>query len=683
MEVEGDRVMSVRGDKDDPLSRGHICPKATAIEDIRRDPDRVTAPLRRTAKGFVEIPWDEALDEAAEKIASIQREHGRDAFALYLGNPLAHSYSGLLGTIFLWWTLGTRSRYSATSIDQLPHMLAALEMFGHQALLPVPDVDRTRYMLILGANPAVSNGSLMTAPGIASRLEAICERGGKVVVVDPRRTETAKLATEHLFIAPGTDAILLLAMIRTLFSDKLVKLGNVERIVDGLAQLERACAPFSPEKAAHVTGLDAATIVRLARELAAADGGVVYSRMGACTQEFGGLVAWLTYALNVVTGNFDREGGSMVANPAVDLLKVAGMIGQKGHFGRFRSRLRGLPEFGDELPAVTLAEEMETPGKGQIRGLVTVAGNPVLSNPNGARLERALPKLDFMVSVDIYKNETTRHANLILPTSFGTEREHYDLVLYALAVRNAARYAPALFPPAGQTRHDWDILVDLSERIAKRRTDARARLARPMARALRFSGPTSILELGLRTGPHRLSLRKLKEHPSGVDLGPLTRRFPMGKSRIQLAPELFLSDLPRAEARLNREQNGTLSLISRRTLRSNNSWLHNAARLVKGKIDCTLLMHPEDAKARGLKSGEAVSVRSRTGAIRVPVEVTDDIARGVVSLPHGWGHTREGAELRVARAHAGASINDVTDETSIDKLTGTASFKVDVTVERA
>jgi anaerobic selenocysteine-containing dehydrogenase len=683
MEVEGDRVMSVRGDKDDPLSRGHICPKATAIEDIRRDPDRVTSPLRRTAKGFVEVSWEEALDEAAEKIANIQKEHGRDAFALYLGNPLAHSYSGLLGTIFLWWTLGTRSRYSATSIDQLPHMLAALEMFGHQALLPVPDVDRTRFMLIVGANPAVSNGSLMTAPGIASRLEAIRERGGKVVVVDPRRTETAKLATEHHFIAPGTDALLLLAMIRTLFAEKLVRLGNVERIVDGLPQLERACAPFSPEKAARVTGIDATTIVRLARELAAADGGVVYSRMGACTQEFGGLVAWLTYALNVVTGNFDREGGSMVATPAIDLLKIASLIGQKGHFARFRSRVRGLPEFGDELPAVTLAEEIETPGEGQIRGLVTIAGNPVLSNPNGARLERALPKLDFMVSVDIYKNETSRHANLILPSSFGTERDHYDLVLYALAVRNAARYAPALFPPAGQARHDWDILIDLSERVAKRRADARARLARPIARALALSGPRRVLELGLRSGPYGLSLKKLAERPSGIDLGPLTRRFPMGKGRIQLAPELYLSDLPRAEARMNEERNGSLSLISRRVLRSNNSWMHNAARLVKGKNDCTLLMHPDDADARGLKSGEAVTVRSRTGAIRVPVEVTDDIARGVVCLPHGWGHTREGAELRVAREHAGASINDVTDETSIDRLTGTASFKVDVVVERA
>jgi anaerobic selenocysteine-containing dehydrogenase len=681
LEVESDRVRSVRGDPDDPSSRGHICPKAAAIEDIRTDPDRVTVPLRKTRSGFAEISWEEALDEVTDRVSEIQRVHGREAFAMYLGNPMAHSYAGLLGALSLWYALGTRSRFSATSADQLPHMLAALEMLGHQALLPVPDIDRTRHMLVIGANPAVSNGSLMTAPGVASRLEAIVQRGGKVVVIDPRRTETAKLASEHHFIVPGTDALLLMAMIRTIMGEGLAKLGHVEGLVDGARDLERAAKPFSPERVAQATGIDPGTIVRLAREFAKSDCAVCYTRVGACTQEFGGLTAWLGLALTIVTGNFDREGGAMFASPAVDLVKLASTIGQTGSFGRYESRVRGLPEFGGELPVATLADEIETPGKGQIRGLVTIAGNPVLSTPNGARLERLLPKLDFMVSVDIYRNETTRHAHILLPTTFGTERAHYDLVLYALAVRNAARYAPAIFAPAGSTRDDWDILTDLAVRLLERDASLRARASRRVLQAMRAVGPERMLDGLLRAGPHRLSLRKLREQPSGIDLGPLVRRFPMGRRRIALAPNTFLRDVPRLEARMAAKTNGALALIGRRSLRSNNSWMHNSARLVKGKRECTLLMHPDDAKERGLSDGQDVRVRSRVGEVRVPLQISDEVRRGVVSLPHGWGHARAADGLRVAAAHAGASLNDLTDESNVDALSATAAFKVDVTVE--
>ncbi len=693
LEVEAGRILSIRGDKEDPLSRGFLCPKATALQDIHEDPDRLRFPVRRTADGWQRVSWKQALDETAERLLRLQAEHGADAVAAYVGNPTVHNLGTLLLGVPFVKALGTHNRFSATSVDQLPHHLAALLMFGHQLLLPIPDVDRTAFLLVLGANPAVSNGSLMTAPGMPLRLKALKARGGRLVVVDPRRTETAELADTHLFIRPGTDALLLLAMLHTLFAERRVQPGPLASFVDGLDVVEQLVRAFPPEVAAGPTGVGADSIRTLARDFAAATSAVAYGRVGLSTQEFGGLSQWLLNVLNTVTGNLDRAGGVMFTRPALDIIASGS---SRGHFARRRSRVRQLPEFGGEYPASAMAEEILTPGPGRIRALVTVAGNPVLSTPNGAQLDRALASLDFMVSVDFYVNETTRHAHLILPPTSPLEHDHYDVVFHLLAVRNTAKYSPALFQPPPGALQDWEIFNGLTARLARRH---RLGWLRSVARglALRLAPPRRLLDFGLRFGPHgrrsphRLSLRALEAAPHGVDLGPLEPCLPgrLGTpdKRIRLAPELLLADVKRLRSRLLDQPaavGGALQLVGRRQLRSNNSWMHNSIRLVKGPARCTLLMNPADAAARGLSHGEAVVVESRVGAIPLPLEVSEEMMAGTVSIPHGWGHARPGVRAQVAVAHPGASINDVTDELAVDALTGGAAFSgVPVHVRRA
>lgn len=678
LEIEAGRAVKVRGDERDHLSRGHICPKAVAIEDVRLDPDRVTTPLRRTASGFQPVGWDEALDEAATRIVELQRKYGQHAVALYAGNPTVHSFGALLGTVGLQAGLKGKSNFSATSVDQLPHMLAAYEMFGHQLLLPVPDVDRTQLFVVVGANPLASNGSLMSAPGIGDRLRALSKRGGKLVVIDPRRTETAAIADTHLSIQPGSDALFLLALLHVITHEGLTNLGKLASITDGVELLRDLSAPFTPEAVAAATDLAPVAVRGLARELASTERAVIYGRMGACTQETGGTSAWLLYLLNLVTGHLDREGGAMFPTPAVDLVTLARRLGKTGSFGRFKTRVRGLPEFGGEQPVSALAEEMETPGKKQIRGLITHAGNPVLSTPNGARLDRAIASLDFVLSIDLFRTATTRHAHLILPTTFGFERDHYDLAFHALAVRNTARFAQKAFPPAGSTREDFDVLLALSAAIAKKRGGVRGLATAAAVEGARRMGTRRILDLLLRAGPHGLSLAKLQATPHGIDLGPLVPRLPsaLGRegARIQAAPKPFVADIARLRALLDTKRRDGLVLIGRRLLRSNNSWMHNSERLTKGKPACTLLMHPEDADARGLAHGASVEVRSARGQVTTTVEVSDDMKRGVVSLPHGFGHSKPGVQMRVARALPSVSANDLTDETVVDPVSGNAAL---------
>ena len=698
VEKEGEQILSIRGDNEDPFSRGHVCPKVMGLKDVQIDPDRIRQPMRRSGESWSPVTWEAALDEATDRLAEVQARHGRHALASYIGNPSVHSYTALLTVPLYSKALGTHARFSATSVDQLPQMLAALEMLGHQLLLPIPDLDRTSFFLVVGANPIVSNGSIMTAPDVGARLKALRTRGGKLVVVDPRFTETAKVADRHLFIRPGSDAFFLFALLHTIFTENLTRLSTLRPHLRGVDEVQKLAAAFSPERVAARTRIEADVIRAVARDFAAAPSAVCYGRVGLCTQEFGTLAAWLVNVLNIVTGNFDRPGGAMFTTPAVDLVGLATKLGERGHFGVWKSRVRGLPEFGGELPAATLAEEIEMPGEGQIRALVTFAGNPVLSTPNGARLEQALGKLDFMVSVDLYRNETTRHANLILPTSFGLERDHYDLVFYALAVKNAARYAkPASNPPPG-VREDWEILADLALGLHRKGGGRRARKVVWALEGLRRLGPRRVLDLLLRFGPHGkrpwssegLSLAKLEARPHGVDLGPLMPRLTevicTADRKVVLAPPRIVSDVARLEKALDDAaiSDGELLLIGRRNLRSNNSWMHNSARLVKGPEACTLLMHPADAAARGVAQGERVRVRSRVGAVLVELAVTDEIARGVVSLPHGWGHDRSGVSLEVARVHAGASVNDLTDELFVDPVSGTASLNgVRVTVAPA
>jgi anaerobic selenocysteine-containing dehydrogenase len=686
IETEGDQVVSVRGDDADPFSQGYICPKATGLADLHHDPDRLHRPMLREGTSWREIGWEHAFDLCADRLRAIQAAHGNDAIGVYQGNPTAHNFGLMaLGQPF-FRGLGTKNVYSATSVDQLPHMLAALQMFGNHFLMPVPDIDRSDYFLILGGNPAVSNGSLMTAPDVKRRLAAIRNRGGTVVVVDPRRTETADLADRHVFIRPGADALLLLSIIHELFAEALVDLGKLASHVIGLGELRAIAAELSPEVTAAATGVAPAEVRRIATELATTPRAVCYGRIGVCTQEFGGLAAWLCYTVNVLTRHLDEEGGMMFTTPAVDLLPLSERVGYGGSFATWKSRVSGYPEFGGELPVAALAEEIETPGPGQIRGLVTSAGNPVLSTPNGARLERALAGLEFMVSIDPYLNETTRHAHLILPGTSPLMRSHYDLALNAFAVRNVARYSPPVFPRGPDDRHDWEICVELMGRMTRGNAIKRA-AGKLAARALGRLGPEAVLEIGLRAGPYGLrkgtrglSVKALRANPHGMDLGPLEPRLPdrLGTpdKTIRIAPDVYVADLPRLRKRLaewSARATG-LILIGRRQLRSNNSWMHNSHRLVKGKPRCTLIIHPDDAARRGLVDGGRATVTSRIGSIEVPIEVSDEIMPGVVSVPHGWGHDRPGTRLTVAAAHAGASANDITDETFIDALSGNSAL---------
>jgi anaerobic selenocysteine-containing dehydrogenase len=566
-------------------------------------------------------------------------------------------------------------------VDQLPHHLAALFSFGHPLLIPVPDLDRTDCWIIFGANPAASNGSLMTAPDVVKRLKDIRARGGEVIVIDPRRTETAELASAHHFIRPGTDALALMAMLNVIFAEKLQKPGRVAEFTDGLPELERASAPFTPERVSAATGLSADVIRSLARKLATTERAVAYGRVGVSTQEFGALSCWLINALNIVTGHLDLPGGAMFTLPAVDLMVGGGMYGGAGRFGRWKSRVRGLPEFAGELPVAALAEEMETPGDGQVRGLVTHAGNPVLSTPNGARLDRALAGLEFFVAIDFYINESTRHAHVILPPTAGLERDHYDLVFHALAIRNTAKWSSAVMEAAPGARHDWQIFGELTMRLARGGLLQRAK-AWGVSQLVQLLGVRGMMKRALAGSRYgaQVSWDAMQRAPHGVDLGALTSVLPQrlrtGNKRIALAPETMLADVPRLAALLDRPSvdSEELLLIGRRDLRSNNSWMANSERLARGKNRCALIIHRADAARRGLVDGAMARVESRVGVIEVEVEVTDTVMPGVVCLPHGWGHDRDGVRLRTARAHGGASHNDLTDDQRVDALSGNAAF---------
>lgn len=691
IEMDGERIVSIKGDKDDPFSRGHICPKAVALQDVYADPDRLKQPLRRTAAGWEIIGWDEALDEAAENLKRVREQYGRNATGVYLGNPNVHNLGSMLLLSTLTRALQSRIRFTATSVDQLPAHYAARLMFGHQLLIPIPDVDRTGYFLMLGANPLASNGSLMTAAGIEGRLKAIQKRGGKVVVVDPRRTETAAIADKHLFIRPGSDVLLLLAMVQIILAKDLADPGRLAAFTNGLdgeagAQaLWQLVEDFTPEAVSEATGIKADVIWSLAREFAGAESAVVYGRIGVSTQQFGGLCQWLMAVLNILTGNLDRPGGAMFTTPAVDIVDPP----RRGKMGRWQSRVRGLPEFAGELPSAAMAEEIMTPGEGQIRAMVTVAGNPVLSTPNGRQLDQALASLDYMVAIDIYLNETTRHANLILPPATGLETAHYDILFHLLAVRNSAKYSPPLYEIAGDQRHDWQIYLALAQRLGA--GEAPSDSGQPVNQYQ----PETLLDLGLQMGPYGqegLSLARLKEAVHGVDLGPLQTRLPerlfTEDKRINLVPQPMAADLERVRRVFfngTAGQNGyDLALIGRRQLRSNNSWMHNAERLVRGKERCTVLMNPADAAERNLVDGQQVRVESRVGGIELPLEVDAGMMTGVVSIPHGWGHGRDGVVMSIAAAHAGASLNDLTDEALLDQLTGNAALVgVRVRVEMA
>jgi anaerobic selenocysteine-containing dehydrogenase len=707
-----ERVGRIRGDRDDVFSHGFICPKGSTLRQLHEDPDWLRGPLVKRNGRFEPASWDEAFAEVERRLLPVLERHGRDAVGIYVGNPNAHSLAALIFLRPLIRALGTTNVFSASTVDQRPKEVSAGLMFGGALTVPVPDIDRTDFLLMLGANPYASNGSLATAPDWPGRIEALLDRGGSLVVVDPRRTQTAEMASQHLAIRPGADPFLLMALVNVLAADGLIGLDGLETYVAGLDVVVGLAEPFTPEAVAPAIGLDPDEIRGLAHRLAAAPSACVYGRIGTTTAEFGTLTSWLVDVLNVLTGNLDRPGGAMFATAAAGAANTRGTprYGRGIRLHRRRSRVRGLGETMGELPAACLAEEIDTPGKGQIRAMVTVGGNPVLSTPNSGRLDAALAGLEFMVAVDPYVNETTRHADVILPVPTALQRPHYDLALLQLAVRNVANYSPAVLPLDEGQPDEWHVLARLAlvvqglgagadpalvddlvlrtlveGAVADETSPLAGREVDEIVALLgERSGPDRILDFMLRTGPYGegfgtrpggLSLDVLLDHPHGVDLGPLEPRLPdvlrTPSGMVELAPEPLVADVDRLRSALDRPTGG-MRLIGRRDLRSNNSWMHNVEVLVKGRPRCTLHVHPEDASRLGLADGEPASVTSRAGTVTIPAEVTDAIRPGVVSIPHGWGHDLPGVELSVARRYAGVNSNLLADEELVDPVSGNA-----------
>jgi anaerobic selenocysteine-containing dehydrogenase len=711
--VEGDRVTRIRGDDADVFSHGFICPKGASLADLDTDPDRIRTPLLKRDGRFVEVSWDDAFAEIDRRLPPLLEEQGRDAVGVYVGNPAAHNFSPILYGRVLLKALGTKNIYTASTVDQMPKQVSSGHMFGAALSVPIPDVDRTDHMLILGANPLASNGSLMTAPDMRGRLRALRDRGGKVVVIDPRVSRTAEEADEHHFIRPGTDALLLAAMAQVIFDEDLGDPGPLAEHLNGLEEVRELTRQFTPEAVAGATGIEADEIRRMARELAGAERAAVYGRIGTCTQEFGTLASWLVDVLNAITGNLDREGGAMFTRAAAGQTNSNGMPGSGRGFqaGRWGSRVRGLPESFGELPVAALAEEIDTPGDGQIRALLTLAGNPVVSTPDSGRLDAALASLDFMVCLDVYVNETTRHADVILPGTSPLRRSHYDVALYQLAVRNVANYSEPVLTPDPSVPDEWRTILRLTGIVTGQGPNpdveaidefvagevVRRELGTPgsrlegrdqpgiLAELEGREGPERLLDLLLRAGPYGdrfgedpegLTLDRLEAETHGIDLGPLTPRLPealrTSSGKVELAPAPIVADVERLREATGRRANGHMVLIGRRQLRSNNSWMHNVPRLVRGPKRCTAHVHPEDAGRLGLSDGEPARVSSPNGGIEITVEVTEKVMPGVVSIPHGWGHDVDGIQLSVAREHAGSNSNFLSSGELIDPLSGNA-----------
>jgi anaerobic selenocysteine-containing dehydrogenase len=706
IQVDGGRVASIRGNKDDTWSRGHICPKGATLGSVHEDPDRIRRPMIKVDGQWQEVSWDAAFRRCTELLAPVIEKYGIGAVTCYTGNPLAHSFSLGRYTGVLLGMSGIPLSYSPGTVDQWPKNLSSHLMYGGWWTFPVPDIERTDLLIVMGANPAASQGSLLAAPDVMGIIEGIRKRG-KVIVVDPVRTATAARADEWLPITPGTDAALLLAVVHTLFAEDLVSLGDIAEHVDGVQRMREVTVDWSPERVASVTGIEADRIRTLARELAGTERAVVYGRIGLCNQEFGSLASWLVDVVNILTGHFDTAGGSMFPRAAawsVTVQPIPGLEDGAPEFGRFRTRVRGAKEVLGQVPVSCLAEEIATPGEGQIKALITVAGNPVLSSPAGHKLDESLPMLDAMIAVDMWLNETTRHADVILPAPSPLEQPHHDDLILNFAINSIANYSAPVFAPEDPNRpEEWEILIRLTglctgtpaEDVDVAAIDdgffdymafTQGLDGAAIRSRYKHGGPERILDLTLRTGPFGdrygenpdgLTLDKLKAQPNGINFGPMVPQVPeiLGTSdhKIRLAPQYLLDDLPRLAERLDRPPD-ELVLVSRRHLRSNNSWLHNVAPLMKGKDRCTLLIHDDDAKKRGLATGDLVTVTSDGGQIEVPVEVTDAIMPGVVSMPHGWGHGKTGTRMTIANGSPGVNTNILSPPTFIDEPSGNGAL---------
>lgn len=697
IQVQDGRVAGIRGNRDDVWSHGHICPKGAALGALHDDPDRIRQPLIKVEGQWQEVSWDAAFRRCTELLTPVIEQYGIGAVTAYTGNPLAHSFSLARYAGVLLGMSGIPVTYSPGTVDQWPKNLSSHLMYGGWWDFPVPDIERTDLLVIMGANPAASQGSLLAAPNVMGLIDAIRKRG-KVIVIDPVRTRTADHADEWLPIVPGTDAALLLAVTHTLFAEDLVAPGPH---VAGVDTMRRVAAEWPPSRVSAVTGIDEERIRALARELAGTERSVVYGRIGLCNQEFGSLASWLVDVVNIVIGHFDTPGGAMFPRPAawsITTQPLPGLEDGAPEFGRWQTRVRGAKEVLGQVPVSCMVEEIATPGEGQLKALITIAGNPVLSSPGGDKLDEALPMLEAMISVDNWLNETTRHADVILPGLSPLEQPHHDDLVLQFAIRSFANYSAPVFDP-GERPHEWEILIRLTglctgtpaEDVDVAAIDdgffdylafTQGLDGAVLRQGYRHGGPERMLDLTLRTGPFGdrygdnpggLTLDLLKANPNGIDFGPMVPQLPgilgTADKKIRLAPQYLLDDLSRLAARLERPAE-PLVLVNRRHLRSNNSWLHNVPALMKGRDRCTLLMHPADAARCRVTDDDIVTVKSESGEIKVPVEITEAIRPGVVSMPHGWGHDKPGTRLSVANGAPGANTNVLSPPRLIDEPSG-------------
>ncbi|MGA0117289.1 MAG: molybdopterin-dependent oxidoreductase [Ilumatobacteraceae bacterium] len=721
-----EQVVRIRGDQKDVFSHGFICPKGSTLKQLHEDPDRLRVPLVKRNGVHVEVSWEEAWQEVERGFMGVIERHGRGSLSAYLGNPNAHNLGPQLYTSAMLKSMGSRNIFSASSVDQMPMHVAGGFMFGTAQSIPVPDLDHTDYLLMLGANPYASNGSLCTAPDYPGRIQAIRARGGKVVVVDPRRTKTAEESDEWVSIRPGTDGLLMSALLHVMFAENIAKVEpRIATISNGLDDLRAVVAPFSPEAVTGITGVPADVITRIAREMCAAPTAAVYGRIGVNTVSFGTLNAWLVNVLNIVTGNFDKRGGAMITTPLAGSATTRGTAGKGKGFatGRGHSRVSKKPEVLGEYPVAVMAEEIMTPGENQIRGAITIGGNPVMSTPHSVQLDEAFASLEFMVSVDIYLNETTRHADVILPSPSALEKNHYDVGLYTYAVRNVGNYSEPVLQKDASQPDEWEIILKLggilqglgascdvsalddnmisamvTSAVANSSSSISGRDADEIISELSKDGrrgTARILDFMLHTGPYGaafgansngLSLDVMLANPHGVDMGPLEPRFPealrTASGKIEIAPTQLLDDMQRLHASLTTPAQHDMVLVGRRELKSNNSWMHNINVLTKGSLSCTAHVHPDDAQRLGITDGAAIRIKSRVGEIEIPAEVTDAVRQGVVSVPHGWGHGVPGTQMVVAAAKAGVNSNILTDDKEIDPLSGNAVLNaIPVTVQ--
>jgi anaerobic selenocysteine-containing dehydrogenase len=698
-------VKLIRPDREDVWSKGFICPKGTVLGHLYHDPDRLRTPMVRDGDEWREATWPQAFARCEELLHGVLARQGKSAITAYIGNPTAHAFSLSRYVGVLIGMAQLDCIYSAGTVDQWPKNVSSMLLYGGMWTIPTPDLERTDYFVIMGGNPQASGGSLMACADVLAKMDAIRERGGKVIVIDPRRTGTAAHADEWIPIVPGTDAAFLMAVANVLFADGLVDPASIDPLIDGVPRVGALVADWTPERVAATCGIEADTIRRIARELGSAPTAALYGRIGTCNQEFGTLASWLVDVVNVLTGNFDRPGGLMFAKPVawsvntLDNPEFADGV----TFGRWKSRVGDIGEVLGQVPVGLLAEEILEGGDAAWKALITIAGNPVISSTNPDRLDDALTTLECMISVDNYLNETTRHAHVILPGLAALEQPHFDDLILSWAVRSTGNYSPAIFPPEPGRPEEWQILTILGAMLLGMKyseidVDAFddgffAALCTEVgvdpALAIEQSpgrGPERLLDLQIRTAafgdrygerPEGLTLQSFKDAPHGIDMGPMVPRLaevlktPSG--RVDLAPDYITADLDRLAARIDRSIDSLL-LTSRRHLRSNNSWMHNVKVLVKGKDRCTLLIHPDDARRSGVSDGGVARVSSENGMVEVPVEVSDEMMPGVVSLPHGWGHDKIGARLSVAREHAGVNNNKLADPYAIDVLSNNAAI---------